>query len=46
MYMCSNFKQLYRKWTHRTVHESIFSDIYDSQIWKEFANKESIILAI
>ena len=40
--MHPNFEQLCQKWTHRTVPESILSDIYDGQIWKEFADKESI----
>ena len=42
MYMRSDFEKSCRKWTHRTVPEGILSDIYDGQVWKEFADKESI----
>ena len=42
MYMRSDFEQLCQKWTHRTVPKGILSDIYNGQIWKEFADKESI----
>ena len=42
MYMHPNFEQLCQKWTHNTVSKGILSDIYNGQIWKEFADKELI----